>query len=142
MTTPNNQLSFKCAECGSSKLRLSGCELLSVAVGFEVGFADSGVGAADWNVDYTLPKDGPQAFVTCEKCRHEVKVSCRNGSTGRSAVLWPAEIYQMLGGVLSLGGIEEDAFKGQVTVQWEEFQAKLMSAHPILADDVSPRRYQ
>lgn len=133
-TAFKNQLSFKCAECGSGKLRLSGCELLSVAVGFEVGFADLGVGAADWNVDYTLPKDGPQAFVTCEKCRHEVKVSCRNGSTGRSAVLWPAEIYQMLRGLLTLYGVDDEKLQGEVKVRWDEFMAKLISTHPHLSE--------
>lgn len=133
MAVSKEQFTFSCAECGSGNLRLTGCELLSVSVNFDVGFADSGSGAAAWNVDYALPKDGPRAFVTCEMCRHEVKVSCSSGSLGRCAVLWPAEIYEMLEGLLTLHGVEEEALKGQVHVQWKGFLAKLISAHPHLA---------
>jgi len=123
--------SFKCAECGGEKLRLMGFEILSIAVSFEVEFGGPEAGSDDWNVEYTLPKDGPRALIICGKCRHEVKVACRSEG-GKTAVLWPAELYQMLWGALGIYGIQDEAFKGKAEVDWKKFTARLVAARPLL----------
>jgi hypothetical protein len=135
-----HRCSFKCAECGSEKLRLTGFEMLDVAVGFDVGFGGPEAGSDDWNVEYTLPKDGPRAFIFCEKCRREVTVCCRNEHTRRKAVLWPAEIYQLLYGVLAIHGTYDDAFKGKAELDWKKFMGKLIATHPQLGTTRRRRR--
>lgn len=128
------QFSFKCAECRGGKLWLTGFELLTVDISFDAAFGSRDAVPTDWSVDYTMPKDGPRAFITCEKCRREVKVSCRNEATGRRVVLWPAEVYQLLSNAVALHGLCDGTFKGQVEVRWKEFLGKLISAHPQLGD--------
>jgi hypothetical protein len=114
---------------------LTGFETLSVSVGFVVSLENTDeTGPEDWNVEYSLPGDGPRAFVSCEKCRHEVKVSCRNERTGKEAILWPAEVYQLLWGILNIYGVGDDTFKGQVDLDRKKLAARLVAGHPQLGN--------
>lgn len=122
---------FECTECGSDKLRLTGFELLHVSVSYSVPFAGTGAKGEDWNVDYFYPEEGPRALVTCDRCRHEVKVLCRS-EEGKTAVLWPAELYQMLCGALGIYGIVDESFMGKAEVDWKKFVARLVKARPRL----------
>jgi hypothetical protein len=81
-------------------------------------------------VQYAEPKDGPQALVVCDKCGHEVKVKCRIEETGRTMVLWPAELYQMLYGALELHGVQDEAFKGVAEIDWKSLLARLKAKCP------------
>jgi len=109
-----------------------GFEMLSVGVCFDVEFGRPVADPGDWNVDYILPNDGPRAIVKCAKCRHEVKVACRNLKTGGSVILWPAQVYQLLCGAVDIHGIDEETFKGLVEVDWKTFMSKMIAAYPRL----------
>ena len=127
--------SFKCAECGGAKLRLAGVATLNADVSFSFGFSHPETDSEYWDVGYAMPEDGPRAFIVCDKCAHEVKVSCLNEHTGRTAVLWPAEIYQMLWGTVRIyGTYDGQAFNGSAKLDLKKFLGKLVAAHPQLGN--------
>lgn len=112
---------FECAECGGDRLRLTGFTTARVTVGFSVPIRDSDPGAVHWDVKYSFPEGVPLALLVCDRCGREVRVRCKNMISGRSAVLCPEEMYQLLGEALELHGLQDEAFKGIAEVDWTRF---------------------